>query len=856
MEFFLNGQKKTYSGDPELSLLNYLRNIEGIITPKDGCSSQGTCGACTVEVDNKAILSCTTPMRKLENKKIITTDGLEQKIQDAFSRAFIEKGGIQCGFCTPGIIMAAKNLLTTNPNPTAGEIKKTINKNLCRCTGYKKIIDSILYTAEFLKSTAPEKEKITGKVGTRLPKYDSARAVLGLRPFVCDLKEKDMLFGALKFSDHPRALVKIINIKKAKKVKGVIGVFTAKDIPGARIGGLIIKDWPLMVMGGEETRYVGDVLASVVAITEEIAREAVDKIKIEYEVLTPISTMDSAMSEDAPKLHKNGNILSECSIKRGNMDMAEKETAFISEGTFQTQRIEHAFLETECALAKPTQDNSGIEIYSQTQGPYEDRKQIASILNIPEANINVIQVSSGGGFGGKEDMSVQGHTAMAAFLLKKPVKFQLTRHESMLMHPKRHPFIMNYKIGCNKDGKLTFLKAKILGDTGAYASVGMKVVERGVGHASGAYHFPVVDVNGLAVYTNNSPCGAMRGFGVNQVTFALESSIEELCRKGGFNPWEFRFYNALEEGSLTATGQKINKAAGVKDTLLAVKKDYEKAIRDGQAAGIACGIKNCGIGNGMVDFTNAKIVIESEKSVVIHHGWSEMGQGVHTMAIQSVCEETGIDPEVISVKVETKEDTLCGMTTSSRGTSMVGHALIDACTQLKKDLKNKTLKELSGNTYHGTWKCDWTTRPGKEKEGVEPVTHYSYSYATQLVVLKKNGEIEKVIAAHDAGKIMNPTLFEGQIEGSVHMGLGYALTEDFPLIDSVPVFTKLSKCGIIRANDTPEIIVKGVEVKDPHGPFGAKGVGEVGMVPTAGAVAAALYNFDNKKRTTLPLNRK
>ncbi|GBD86140.1 putative xanthine dehydrogenase subunit D [bacterium BMS3Abin03] len=378
----------------------------------------------------------------------------------------------------------------------------------------------------------------------------------------------------------------------------------------------------------------------------------------------------------------------------------------------------------------------------------------------------------------------------------------------------------------------------------------MKVLERAAGHATGPYHIPNVDIISRAVYTNNLPCGAMRGFGVNQVTFAVESCIDELCEKGGFDRWQFRYSNALVEGGVTATGQVIHKGSGVRQTLLALKDVFKNA----KYAGIACGIKNTGIGNGMPDEGKVKIEIVSPEKVIVHHGWTEMGQGVSTMAVQFLCEETGIAPNIVEVRVDTSKDAPAGMTTASRATSIIGNSIANAAKNLKEDLKTKSLDELTGNVYEGKWVCDWTTKPGADVD--EIITHYSYSYATQVVVLNEDGEIEKVYAAHDAGKIINPSLFEGQIEGSIHMGLGYALTEELELANGVPKSTRLRKMGILRAKETPEMEVIGIEVPDPHGPYGVKGVGEIGLVPTAAAVANAFYQYDGTRYYKLPIKKR
>jgi CO/xanthine dehydrogenase Mo-binding subunit len=507
--------------------------------------------------------------------------------------------------------------------------------------------------------------------------------------------------------------------------------------------------------------------------------------------------------------------------------------------------IEHGFMEPEAAIAYP--HGEGIEVLSQGQGIYEDRVQIAKLLGLPLEQVRVVLVPNGGGFGGKEDLSVQGHAALFAYHLQEPVKVRLTRDESILMHPKRHPIWMDYSIGCNADGKLTFCQGRFVGDTGAYASVGMKVLERSAGHATGAYTFPVTDIVSTAVYTNNLPCGAMRGFGVNQTAFALESLIDDLCEQGGFDRWQFRYDNALDDGDMTATGQIIESGAGAKATLLAVKDEFYQA----KYAGIACGIKNTGIGNGMPDASQVSITIAAADKIIVNHGWTEMGQGVHTMALQTLCQETGLPPHIIEMQVDTASGQEAGMTTASRATSLVGNALIDACQTLKADLAKHSLAELVGRTYEGEWVVDWTTKPGTMADKV--YTHYSYSYATQLVILDEEGYIEKITAAHDAGKIMNPTLFEGQLEGSIHMGLGYAISEDLPMEQGRPKSTRLRDCGILRAWEMPEMEIIGVEVPDPYGPYGAKGVGEIGLVPTAGAVANALYQYDKVRRYSLPM---
>ena len=848
LHFTLNGQSTLFEGNSEISLLNFLRNFKNITSVKDGCSCQGACGACMVEINGEAKLACLTRMKNVENAQINTLEGLPSQIRDILAKAFVEKGAVQCGFCTPGFLMRTNVLLRKNPSPSREEIKQALTLNLCRCTGYVKIIDAIHEAAQRLKNeTATSDTNLSGMVGTSYPKYEAYEMALGKRLFVNDLHFDNMLHAALYFSEHPKAKILAIDVSEAAKLEGVKRIFTAEDVPGNRFVGLIFKDWPLMIKTGETTRYIGDVLAAVVAETEEIARHAVKLIKVTYEIYKPVTDPQEAIKPRALQVHPDReNLLETCRVYRGgNADEIITASDFTAKGTYQTQRIEHAFLETEGAVALP--DNDGVHLYSNGQGIYVDRGQVASLLNLPEEKVRVTLVSTGGGFGGKEDMTVQGHAALFAFLLQKPVKVVLSRDESIRMHPKRHPVYMDIEIGCTKDGKLTGLKLYAVGDSGAYASVGTKVMERVAGHASGAYHFPCVNLEALTVYTNNIPSGAMRGFGANQVAFALEGCIDELCKQGGFDRWQFRFDNALCEGKMTATGQVLHKGVGVRETLMAIKPYYDNA----RFKGLACGIKNSGVGNGMADYSDVIIEIKSGNHVVLHHGWTEMGQGVHTVATQVLCEETGISPSVVEVIVDSFAGIPTGMTTSSRATALLGNAILDASKQIREDLKNNSLQHLSGKTYKGNYTCDWTTKPGADVK--EIITHFAYGYATQLVVLNDNGKIETVYAAHDAGKIMNPVMFEGQIEGAVHMGLGYALSEDLPMVDGQLVSTKMRDLKILRAKDIPEIVVLGVEVKDPVGPYGAKGLGEIGLVPTAAAVANALCDFDGKRRYSLPL---
>jgi len=518
------------------------------------------------------------------------------------------------------------------------------------------------------------------------------------------------------------------------------------------------------------------------------------------------------------------------------------------EGTFETPFVEHAFLETEAAVALPT-DEGGVTVHSQGQGIFKDREQIAAILALPEEKVKVIQVSSGGGFGGKEDLTVQHHAALCSLRLRRPVKVHLNRAESIRMHPKRHRMLMNYKLACNGEGKLTALRATIVGDGGAYASVGGEVVARTGTHAAGAYHLPNVDVVASAYYTNNPPAGAFRGFGVNQATFAMESLVDELCIKGGFDRWQFRYDNALTTGAMTTTGHVLRESVGLRDCLTAVHDAFRKA----RYAGLACAIKNCGIGNGVEEVSETRLRVLSPDRIELQHGWTEMGQGVHTVARQILCEALGLDGSVsIDIKGATDTEVMGGMTTASRGTPMLGNSVIDAARKLALDLEGHSLADLVGKEYLGRYVVDWTT--SHEVKG-EIRSHFAYAFATHLAVLNDDGRLEAIHAAHDGGKIINPALFESQIQGGVAMGIGYALSEKLPLEGGRLTSNRMSKLGLPRAKDVPEIKVIGVESIDPVGPFGAKGIGEIGTIPTAPAIANAYAQYDGQRRYSLPLSR-
>ncbi len=855
MDLRLNGRPLQFDGDPETLLLDWLRDGPGLTSMKAGCSPQAACGSCCVAIDGVAQLSCSVKMRRLEGASVLTLEGLPAPVREALAAGFAEGGGVQCGFCTPGIAMRAAMLLSTKARPTRQDIVDALEQHVCRCTGYAGIIRSIERAGEWLRGEV-DREAARGArdaavaVGDAAERVDARALVMGERPFVADLRLAGMLHAALVLSDHPRALIRGIETGGADATEGVVRIITAADVPGERNLGLIVEDWPALVAVGETTRYVGDVIAVVVAETRKAARLGAARVVVDADPLPPVTDPRAALGPASPLVHAGGNLLSRCEFRRGDVDSALNRAAHVVSRTFVTQRVEHAFLEPECCLAEYEDD--GVKLWSQGQGVYEDQRQIARLLGLPRERVRVIQVPNGGAFGGKEDLTVQGHAALAAWLLRRPVRLELSREESLRVHPKRHPMELVYTVGCDAEGGLLAVRARILADTGAYASVGAKVVERAAGHATGAYHVPAVDIEAHAVYTNNLPSGAFRGFGVNQANFAMECCLDELAEVAGIDRWQIRWDNALTEGRMTATGQILEGGVGVRACLEAV----EPAFRAAGHAGLAAGIKNTGAGNGRPDIGRAKLVVRSADCIEVHHGWTEMGQGCNTVAQQFACGALGVPAETIRVVTDTAADVVTGMTTASRATSLIGHSVLAACAALRADLAETSLANLVGRVYRGEWICDWTTPPGEPDADGRIVSHYSYAYAAQVVVLDGAGRIAKVVAAHDAGHIVNPALFAGQIEGAVHMGIGYALSEELDCIGGRPETLRFGDLGLISAADTPPVEVIGIEVPDPHGPMGAKGVGEIGLVPTAAAIANAFAAYDGVRRQRLPMERK
>ena len=849
--FTVNGVPVTVRKDHP-HLLAALREELDITSPKDGCSPTGQCGCCTVLVDGKAIVSCQQSLEKVTGAEITTLEGVSQKERDAFANAFAACGGLQCGFCIPGIIVRAKAQIDKKGTGLKREdMARHLGAHLCRCTGYVKILDAI----ETVAQNIDREILTTGGLGVRVAKYEAEALALGDRGYIDDMRVPGMLHASLVFTKHARADVLAIDTTTALTQPGVKAVFTAADIPGELMMGIIYKDWPVMIPVGGRTSYAGDVLAIVVADSRINARSATDFVTVNYGVLAPITDAKVAInSSDLAVWRTDSNVLSKSTYKRGDCDLAFTTSSHNVKETFNTQRIEHAFLEPESTLCVPSTENNNrhLQVYSGGQGVWDDRNDIARLLAIPNEQVTVTLITNGGAFGGKEDMSNQAHTALAAWLLDTAVKCTLTREESFLMHAKRHPIEMIYEAACDDQGILTALRVRAIGDSGAYASVGMKVLERMAGHASGPYQVANIDVEAIAARTNNPVCGAFRGFGANQAQFAMEGALDRLAEKVGISGWEIRSRNVIKPGMVWGPGQIMDDGClGAEICLNEIKPAYDAAIAAGKAVGLGLGLKNSGLGNGFKEISKAVVHFKHDGRIEVRHGWTEMGQGINTVAAQVAVHELGVDAALIDVIVDTTRELGFGQTTGSRGTLMGAGSVKNACDVAR------AANFAKGVDHVGEYRVDWTNKLG-EPGVTNPIIHSTFSYAAQMVVIDRTSQkIESVLAVHDVGRIVNPTLCEGQVEGSVHMGLGYAMTEDFPSdpVTAFPTNMTLRSLGILRAKDVPKIEVKLIESAQPNSPYGIKGVGEIGLVPTAGAVATALHDLDGNWRNTLPMRR-
>ena len=839
--FTVNGNRATVSENQKL--LRYLRDVLHLTSVKDGCS-EGACGSCTVLIDGKPARACIQQTDRLEGKSVLTVEGLSAFEKEVYAYAFGEAGAVQCGFCIPGMVLSAKGLFAVNPDPSEAEIAYALRNNICRCTGYVKIIKAVRLAAQCLREGRVPAPEGAWCVGARVHRLDVREKVLGTGIYCDDITMEGMLYGSAVRAAYPRARVLAIHTEEARALPGVACVLTAADIPGRNKVGHLKKDWDTMIAVGDVTHYLGDAVALVAAETPAILEAAKKLVRVEYEPLTPVRSPEEAMAEGAPLVHRDGNLLAHKHVSRGNAEAAIRGARHVLSGHFSTPFTEHAFLEPECAVAFPKED--GVMIYSSDQSVYDTQHETAPMLGLPNEKVWVENKLVGGGFGGKEDVTVQHHAALLAYVTKRPVKVKLTRAESILIHPKRHPMEMDFTLGVDETGIIQGVKAKVVADTGAYASLGGPVLERACTHAAGPYNYQNFEIDGYAWYTNNPPAGAFRGFGVTQTCFAIETLLNRAADAVGISHWEIRRRNAIRPGQTLPNGQIVDESTGLVETLEAVREQYESA----EYAGIACAMKNAGVGVGLPDTGRVRLAVQDGR-LHIHAGASCIGQGLGTVLVQVVCETTGLPREsVVYAPPNTGNSPDSGTTSGSRQTLITGEAARRASALLNEALAKKPLSALEGEEYYAEYLAK-TDPLGSDKPN--PVSHVAYGYATQVAILGEDGKLKKIIAAHDVGRAVNPLSVEGQIEGGVVMSMGFALTEQYPLQECRPT-AKYGTLGLPRANTVPEIEPIIVEKAGLNVAYGAIGIGEITSIPTAPAIADAYYRFDGKERSVLPLS--
>jgi xanthine dehydrogenase molybdenum-binding subunit len=942
----VNGRSHTLPSIPSETLADLLRTRLHLTGTKIGCQ-EAECGACTVLVDGVPVMSCVYPAERADGKSILTIEGLTElpstvlhpssKMEGMkegdksrlhpLQEAFVQYGAVQCGFCIPGQIMSAYALLQSNPNPTRPQIRHALKDTLCRCAAYPSIENAIIAAATSLRTgellrppLVQESDKAHKVVGRVQVRPDAVEKVTGQAKFTDDLSFEGMLFARVKRAGIPHGFLRKLDVSRARALPGVISVLTAGDLPAERNHGLVIYDWPIMVGLGERVRYVGDALAILAAETQEIADEAVGLIEAEFEELPVVSDPVAASQPDAPKLHTNGNLLKHIKVRKGDMVRGFAEAEVILEHTFQTPMMDHAFIEPECSIAVPVKGENGtttadktassherMEIYVGSQIPYADREQVARALGWPEEHVRIVGQLMGGGFGGKEDIAGQIHAALLAKSTMRPVKLLFDRRESLLVHPKRHATQIRLKVGARRDGRLTAIETELYGDTGAYASLGEKVTTRATTHSAGSYDVPHVRADCYAMYTNNPPAGAFRGFGVLQSAFAIEVMMDMLAQELKLDRVALRRMNALRVGSITNTGQELRESVGlvecidkVSSTMCRVSGLSREELFEPHGTpdkpykvhswGFAAAYKNTGLGGGAPDKAGAEVQLYPDGSLEVRTSSAELGQGLVTVLQMIVAEEFSASPEKVHVLVmDTDLTPDGGPTTASRQTYVTGNAARLAAQSLRQavtsflaekyDVAPENVHYIEGLAQIGKQEISlgdvamemeaagfaarasyeyWAPATRPLGEGGD--MHFAYSFAAQAVEVEVNtqtGEVRvlRVISANDVGCAINPLGLQAQVEGGVMMGLGNTLTEHFIVQEGRVVTDRLARYRIPSLVHTPEIISIVVEHPAREGPYGAKGIGEIVSIPTAPAIVNAIYNAVGVRIDYLPVDQ-
>ena len=847
--FFVNGKEVTVA--KKQKLLRYLRDELRLTSVKDGCS-EGACGACTVLIEGEPCRACIPDTERLEGKHVLTVEGLSDFEKAAFTFAFGEAGAVQCGFCIPGMVLCGKGLLDKCPDPTEAQIRFAIRNNYCRCTGYVKIVAAIRLAGQILREgKIPLPSTTDWKIGSRVHRLDVEEKVLGYGKYPDDYYLDGMCYGSAMRSKYPRARLRGIDPSAALRLPGVIGVYTAADIPGEiKVGHLKHDQYTLIPIGGL-IHYLGDPLCLVVAETQEILEKAKKLVKIDYEVLPAVHNIQEAATDKELVFdEETTNVQAYKHVSRGNATEAIAKAKHVISHHFETPWTEHAFLEPECAVAY-IDDDGDVFLYTTDQSSHTTLHECTMVLGDKKCKVQNALV--GGGFGGKEDMSVQHHAAMLARLTGRAVKVKLSRQESLLVHPKRHHFEMDFTIGCDENGKILGVKAKVASDTGAFASLGGPVLERACTHAAGPYAYENFEIEGTAYYTNNPPAGAFRGFGVTQTCFAIETLLNMMADEIGISPWEIRMRNAIRPWGVLPNGQIVDDSTGLVETLEVIKPYYDEAVAAGKPVGLACAMKNAGVGVGIPDTGRCKLIVEADGKLHIYTGASCIGQGLGTVLVQMIVSNTDLSrDDIVYERSNTWIAPDSGDTSGSRQTLVTGEACRRACEKLMEAKKQvSSLADLEGQVFYGEYLAK-TDPLGANVPN--PVSHVAYGYATQLCILDpKTGLVEQMVAAHDVGKAINPLSCEGQIEGGVVMSMGYALTEQYQFDNNCKPINKYGTLGLFRAHQTPPIKAIVVDKPGLNVACGAIGIGEITSIPTAPAIADAYYRLDGERRYELPL---
>jgi CO/xanthine dehydrogenase Mo-binding subunit/aerobic-type carbon monoxide dehydrogenase small subunit (CoxS/CutS family) len=920
LTFSVNGRHVRAAADPARSLLTCLRDELRLTGTKDGCDGAGHCGTCTVLVDGAPVLACRTPLAAVDARQVVTIEGLAdgEGHLHPLQQSFMEHHAVQCGFCTPGMLLAAKALLDRNPAPSLAEVKVALAGNLCRCTGYQKIFEAILAVAP----SAPKQWPGLGRsspggrsaIGHSVVNKGDEGKVRGQAVYSADVYREGMLFGKVLWSDHPHAEIVCIDTLAARALPGVAAVLTAEDVPGTNLVGPILRDQPVLAVG--KVRFIGEPVAAVFAGSPAQAEAAARAVRVEYRPLPGVFSPLEAMRPGAPLVHAAvpDNVLTHQPVRIGDAERALAEADVVIESTYHVPFIEHAYLEPETAVAEPD-GAGGVTLWCGIQNQFQTLRQIADALALPLERINMINVSIGGAFGGKCDITVQALAVLGALVTGRPVKLTLTRAESLRVHPKRHAFFIRYRTGASRDGRLAGVQAELVADTGAYASWGTITAETLATFACGPYVVPHAAIDLYAVYTNNITAGAMRGFGAPETAFAVESQMDRLARRLGMDPFAFRRINGMDHGRALYVGQVLEHSVGYQKTLVEAQRAVarhlptcrEIAQKTGRrlGVGVASGFKSVGFTANWPDPASAELHLLPDGRVRLSTGCADFGQGSTTTVAQIAAETLGVDCDRIELKpFESRTSPDGGPSYASRTTYVQGNTARLAAERFRLRLRAYAAKVfdlapeevlLEGDRVVdarreaplATW-ADLAARA--EAEGASLAVRYdhhqqavvptneaartgffgaktahdfmycTYAFATQAVIVavdERTGRVEilRMFAAHDVGRAIHPHNIEGQLQGACAIGLGTALWEKFRVRRGWNVTNSLRRTLISDACRIPEIIPIIVEDDEPTGPFGAKGIAEIAAIPSAAAVVNAIVDATGAEFDRIPVTR-